>query len=95
MGRALERESGSAPLEGPVPERRNLVIRGQVFERVLRHVVENPHARFTFRRFQRMLDVPDAAAQRILTNLISAGVVVESERDVWSRTWSDVLPERD
>jgi hypothetical protein len=66
-----------------------------VFHRVLQHVVENPHARFTFRRFQRMLNVPDAAALRILTNLISAGIVVETERDVWSRAWPDLLPERD
>ena len=66
-------------------DRRNYARRGEVIDRIVRRVVRNPSARFTFQRFRTMLGVPDAAARRILGCLTSTGLVVEVERGVWAR----------
>ena len=71
-------------------ERRNLTKRAEVFQRILRHVVENPAANFTFQAFQDLLAVPEAAARRILQVLVRAGLVAEVQRGVWARTWPNV-----
>jgi Fic family protein len=71
-------------------ERRNRTNRAAVFERILSDVVDNPAASFTFRSFQELLGVPEAAARRILETLVTAGLMAEVERGVWARTWSQV-----
>jgi hypothetical protein len=75
-------------------ERRDAVRRRQVFQKVVSHVVENPKAAFNFDGFRSLLGVPEPAARRILGNLVSAGVVAEIERGLWTRTWSDVCARR-
>lgn len=75
------------------PERRNAHVRREVFRRLLEHVVQNPSARFDLPGFQRLLGVPEPAADRILTKLVSAGVLVEVQRGVWMRAWANVLPQ--
>ena len=73
-------------------ERRNTQIRGEVFKRVLEHVVKNSAARFDLPSFQALLAVPESAARRILETLVGAGVVVEVQQGVWARAWANVLP---
>lgn len=72
-------------------ERRNLTKRADVFQRVVQDVVANPDACFTRESFRARLEVPDAAAERILGNLISAGVLAEREKGVWVRTWPETI----
>ena len=67
-------------------DRRYYARRGEVIDRIVSHVVRNPSARFTFRRFRTMLGVPDDAARRILACLTSSGLLVEVERGVWARS---------
>ena len=67
-------------------DRRDYARRGQVIDRIVRRVVRNPSARFTFRRFRTMLGVPDEAARRILGCLTSTGLLVEVERGIWARS---------
>jgi Fic family protein len=66
-------------------DRRNYARRGEVIQRIVSSVVQNPGARFTLPRLRSMLGVPDDAARRILAYLASTGVVVEIERGVWAR----------
>jgi DNA-binding IclR family transcriptional regulator len=73
------------------PERRNLAKRSEVFERIVHRVVENPHARVTRGDFPAQLKVPPAAAERILNTLIEAGVLAETEKGVWVRTWPEAI----
>jgi len=67
-------------------DRRNYARRGEVIDRIVSRVVRNPGARFTFRRFRSMLEVPEDAARRILGCLTSTGLLVEVERGVWARS---------
>ena len=71
-------------------ERRNQTTRVAVFERIVSNIVDNPTARFTFRSFQELLGVPEAAARRIFDKLMTAGLIAEVERGVWARTWAQV-----
>ena len=71
-------------------ERRNQTTRVAVFERIVSNIVDNPAARFTFRSFQELLGVPEAAARRIFDKLMTAGLIAEVERGVWARTWARV-----
>jgi DNA-binding IclR family transcriptional regulator len=75
-------------------ERRDLAKRAAVFQRILRNVVANPTANFTFQGFRDLLGVPEAAARRILDSLVTAGLVAEVQRGVWARTWSQVYMRR-
>ena len=67
-------------------DRRNYARRREIIDRIVRCVVRNPSARFTFRHFRTMLGVPDDAARRILGCLTSTGLLVEAERGVWVRS---------
>jgi DNA-binding IclR family transcriptional regulator len=71
-------------------ERRDVRKRAEVFQKVRANVVENPSAAFEFEGFHRLLGVPEAAARRILANLINAGVVEEVGHGRWARTWSHI-----
>jgi hypothetical protein len=72
-------------------ERRDLLKRAQVFQKVLCNVVKNPRAMFEFDGFRALLDVPESAARRILANLVNAGVLEEVAHGTWARTWSHVF----
>jgi hypothetical protein len=69
-----------------IEDRRNHARRGEVVDCIVRRVVRNPSARFTFQRFRTMLGVPEDAARRILGCLTSTGLVVEVERGIWARS---------
>lgn len=71
-------------------ERRDPARRDAVFQRLLRNVVENRTASFTFQGFRDLLGVPEAAARRILDRLVRAGVLAEVQHGVWARTWSHI-----
>jgi hypothetical protein len=72
-------------------ERRDVIRRARVFQKVLWNVVENPRAVFEFDGFRALLDVPEPAARRILANLITAGLLEEVARGRWARTWSHIF----
>ena len=77
-------------MPAPPLERRNPTRRAEVFARVVQNVVNNPNASFTFPTFQKLLGVPEAAAQHILQTLVTVGMLSEVDRGVWARTWSSV-----
>jgi uncharacterized membrane protein len=66
-------------------ERRERGRRAEVVRSIVTHVVQNPGGRVTLEGLQNSLDIPPAAATRIVERLVSAGVVREVRRGVWER----------
>jgi Fic family protein len=73
----------------PKMERRNIRERSSVTRRLINGLMENPSLTLTTDTLQAWLNVPRSAAQRILRNLASSGVVREIQSGVWvpSPTW--------
>jgi DNA-binding IscR family transcriptional regulator len=66
-------------------ERRERGRRAEVVRSVVTHVVQNPEGRVTVESLQNSLQIPPAAATRIVERLVSAGLVREVNRGVWER----------
>jgi DNA-binding IscR family transcriptional regulator len=66
-------------------ERREQARRAEVVRAVVDHVVHRAETTVTLEGLQDFLHVPPAAANRILTNLVSAGIVREVRDGVWGR----------
>ena len=64
-------------------ERRNIRERGALVQRLIKGVLQNPSLTLSVGTLQTWLNVPVDAAERILTNLVSAGLVREVRSGVW------------
>ena len=64
-------------------ERRNMRERGALVQRLIKGVLQNPSLTLSVETLQAWLNVPVDAAERILTNLVSAGLVREVRSGVW------------
>ena len=64
-------------------ERRNIRERSSVTWRLINGIMENPSLTLTVHTLQAWLQVPHSAAERILDNLVSSGVVREIQHGVW------------
>ena len=64
-------------------ERRNMRERGALVQRLIKGVLQNPSLTLSVETLQAWLNVPVDAAQRILTNLVSSGLVREVRSGVW------------
>jgi hypothetical protein len=64
-------------------ERRNIRERGALVQRLIKGVLQNPSLTLSIETLQTWLNVPVDAAERILTNLVSAGLVREVRSGVW------------
>jgi hypothetical protein len=64
-------------------ERRNIRERGALVQRLIKDVLQNPSLTLSVETLQAWLNVPVDAAERILTNLVSAGLVREVRSGVW------------
>jgi hypothetical protein len=64
-------------------ERRNMRERGALVQRLIKGVLQNPSLTLSVETLQAWLNVPVDAAERILTNLVSAGLVREVGSGVW------------
>jgi hypothetical protein len=64
-------------------ERRNVRERGALVQRLIKDVLQNPSLTLSVETLQAWLNVPVDAAARILTNLVSAGLVREVRSGVW------------
>ena len=67
------------------PERRNLVRRGALVQRVITGITQTPDLILTVAAVQQWLDVPQEAAERILERLASSGLLEEVQKGVWAR----------
>lgn len=67
------------------PERRNLVRRGVLVQRVISGITQKPGLILTVDSVQQWLDVPPEAAERILNRLASSGLIKEVQKGVWAR----------
>lgn len=65
-------------------ERRNVRERGALVQRLINGVLQNPSLTLSIETLQAWLNVPVDAAERILTNLVSAGLVREVRSGVWA-----------
>jgi predicted transcriptional regulator of viral defense system len=66
-------------------ERRENGRRAEVVRAVVDHVVHKAETTVTLNGLQDFLHVPPDAANRILSSLVSAGIVREVREGVWSR----------
>lgn len=66
-------------------ERRERGRRAEVVRSVVNQVVQNPRGRVTLEGLQSSLQIPPAAATRIVERLVSAGLIREVRRGVWER----------
>jgi hypothetical protein len=64
-------------------ERRNVRERGALVQRLIKGVLQNPSLTLSVETLQAWLNVPVDAAQRILANLVSAGLLREVGTGVW------------
>jgi DNA-binding IscR family transcriptional regulator len=64
-------------------ERRNMRERRALVQRLIKSVLQNPSLTLSVETLQAWLNVPVDAAERILTNLVSAGLVREVRSGVW------------
>ena len=65
-------------------ERRNLAARGALVQGIINTLVENPSVTLTVGILQVWLNVPADAAERILSRLVSSGLMKEIGRGVWA-----------
>ncbi len=66
-------------------ERRDIRRRGEVVQRIIDNVVQNPSVTLTASTLQAWLGVPVEAAERIIGRLAASGLVREVQRGVWAR----------
>jgi len=66
-------------------ERREKGRRAEVVRAVVDHVVHKPATTVTLEGLQDFLHIPQDAAGRIVTSLVSAGIVREVREGVWAR----------
>ncbi len=66
-------------------ERRNIRERGVLVQRLINGVLQNPSLTLSVETLEVWLNVPMDAAARILTNLVSSGLVREVSTGVWVR----------
>jgi len=66
-------------------ERRESGRRAEVVRAVVDHVVHKPETTLTLEGLQDFLHVPSDAANRIVSSLVSAGIVKEVRDGVWTR----------
>ena len=66
-------------------ERRNIRERGVRVQRLINGVLQNPSLTLSVETLEVWLNVPVDAATRILTNLVSSGLVREVRTGVWVR----------
>ena len=66
-------------------ERRNIRQRAAVLQSVVSSVVENPSVTLSVETLQTWLNVPQDAASRMLSKLVSSGLVREMKRGVFVR----------
>jgi DNA-binding IscR family transcriptional regulator len=66
-------------------ERRDQGRRAEVVRAVVDHVVHKAETTVTLEGLQDFLHVPSTAANRILSRLVSAGIVREVRDGVWGR----------
>ena len=66
-----------------MPERRNIRERSLVTRRLIQGLQENPSLTLTVDTLQTWLSIPLAAAQRVLRNLASSGLIREIQSGVW------------
>ena len=64
-------------------ERRNMRERRALVQRLIKGVIQNPSLTLSVETLQAWLNVPVDAAERILANLVSAGLL----REIGSRVW--------
>ena len=64
-------------------ERRNMRERRALVQRLIKGVLQNPSLTLSVETLQAWLNVPVDAAERILANLVSAGLL----REIGSRVW--------
>jgi DNA-binding IscR family transcriptional regulator len=67
-------------------DRRNIARRAELVRSIVAGVVRNPYAVITSDSLQQWLHVPRAVAERILTRLVSSGLIHEVSAGVWART---------
>jgi CRP-like cAMP-binding protein len=73
-------------------ERRNLIVRAAVVQRVVSDVVQNPSVMLSVAMLQQWLGLPVEAASRILDRLAASGLVSEIEKGVWAKKSLGVGP---
>ena len=66
-------------------ERRNLIVRAAVVQRIVNDVVQNPSVMLSVAMLQQWLGVSVDAARRILERLVASGLVSEIDRGVWAK----------
>jgi Fic family protein len=66
-------------------ERRNIRQRAALLQAVVNSVVQNPSVTLTIETLEAWLNVPRDAASRVLSKLVSSGLVREIERGVFVR----------
>jgi len=67
-------------------DRRDTTRRAELVRSIVAGVVRNPYAVVTSESLQHWLHVPRAVAERILTRLVSSGLIREVEAGVWARS---------
>jgi hypothetical protein len=66
-------------------DRRDPAHRAELVRRIVAGVVRNPHAVVTPESLQNWLHIPRAVAERILSRLVSSGLLREVDGGVWVR----------
>jgi len=67
-------------------DRRDITRRAELVRSVVAGVVRNPYAVVTRESLQQWLHVSRAVAERILSRLVSSGLVREISAGVWARS---------
>jgi hypothetical protein len=82
------------PRDGALVERRDPVRRAAFVKVVVRSLVQSATAEFTIEEVQRRLSVSPEIAARVLSRLVSAGVLEQTRRDLWVKVnMSRALPD--
>ena len=66
-------------------DRRDKHRREEVIRLVVNHVVQNVHHTVTIETLTELLNIPADGVHRIVTNLVSAGILREVREGIWSR----------
>ena len=66
-------------------DRRDQRRRADVIRSVVDQIVRNPESRVTVKNLEDFLNIPDAAAKRIINNLVKAGLMYEVSPGVWAK----------
>ena len=66
-------------------DRRDTTRRGELVRSIVAGIVRNPYAVVTRESLQNWLQISSGVAERILTRLVSAGLLCEVQAGVWTR----------